>query len=97
MSALSFGLVAQLSCEAFWGTPAPCSRFKVRTERLQSEVESDAALRALVRRVDLGDPGIWLALQVPIPIADSQLQRERSGSGSFLSSSSPEKRWLRWA
>ena len=35
-------------------------------QRLQSEVEAGAALTTLVRRVDLSDSGIRLALKVPI-------------------------------
>jgi hypothetical protein len=40
-------------------------------DRLKSGVEADAALTALVNRVDLGDSGLRLALQLPLPSADS--------------------------
>jgi len=39
-------------------------------ERLQSEIEAEAALKALVERVDLIDTGIHVSLKVPILIAD---------------------------
>jgi site-specific DNA recombinase len=51
--------------------PSVFSVAEAWNDRLQSEVEADAALTALVRRVDLSDSGMRLALQMPIPIAGS--------------------------
>jgi len=41
-------------------------------ERLQSEVEAGAALKALVDRVDLADTGIRVSLKVPLPQTGSR-------------------------
>jgi site-specific DNA recombinase len=51
--------------------PSVFSVAEAWNDRLQSEVEADAALTALVGRVDLSDSGMRLALQMPIPIAGS--------------------------
>jgi hypothetical protein len=51
--------------------PSVFSEAEAWNDRLKSGVEADAALTALVNRVDLGDSGLRLALQLPLPSADS--------------------------
>jgi site-specific DNA recombinase len=42
------------------------------SKRLRSEVDAEAALKALVERVDLTDSSVRLALKIPISIADAE-------------------------
>src|SRR5208282_627048 len=52
--------------------PSLFSTAQAWRERLQSEVEAGAALKALVDRVDLADTGIRVSLKVPMPQTGSR-------------------------
>ena len=52
--------------------PSIFSEAKAWSKRLRSEVDAEAALKALVERVDLTDSSIRLALKIPISSADAK-------------------------